>query len=121
MEHIWKTGGREYFFDVSESESMRKLNGALASLCGECGGAESGEGVGDTIENHCAMIGRFFDSIFGEGAGDAICGQRRSAEQYTMRYVDFIVFVNRQVEAFSAMCRDIEEKYLGTLENIASA
>lgn len=120
MEHIWKTGGREYYFDVSESESMRRLNDALASLCDACGGETAG-GVGDTIENHCAMIGRFFDNVFGEGEGDAICGQRRSAEQYTMRYVDFIVFVNRQVEAFSALCRDIEEKYLGTLENIASA
>ncbi len=121
MEHIWKTSGREYYFDVSESESMRKLNTALAELCGECDGAKTSGGVGDTIENHCAMIGRFFDNVFGKGAGDEICGQRHSAEQYTMRYVDFIVFVNRQVEAFSALCRDIEEKYLGTLENIASA
>lgn len=118
MEHIWKTGGREYYFDVSESESMDKLNGALAALCGECG--ESGDPAANTLEKHCAMIGRFFDTVFGDGAGTEICGQRHSAEQYTMRYVDFIVFVNRQVEAFSAMCREIEERYLGTLQSIAA-
>ena len=121
MEHIWKTSGREYYFDVSESESMDRLNGALSELCKECGDDGSGSSVGGTIETHCAMIGRFFDSIFGEGAGAEICGKRHSAEQYTMRYVDFIVFVNRQVEAFSAMCREIEERYLGTLQSIAAA
>ncbi|MBQ2726962.1 MAG: hypothetical protein IJF78_14765 [Clostridia bacterium] len=120
MEHIWNIGGREYFFDVSESETMNRLNGALASLCEDCTQPE-GKEAGDTIRHHCTMIGRFFDSIFGEGAGRDICGERLSAEVYTMRYVDFIVFVNRQVEAFSAMCREIEDKYLGTLENIASA
>jgi hypothetical protein len=121
MEHIWKTGGREYYFDVSESESMERLNGALATLCEECSTTGSDGTVGGTIENHCAMIGRFFDAVFGEGTGREICGERHSAEQYTMRYVDFIVFVNRQVEAFSAMCRDIEDKYLGTLQSIATA
>ncbi len=119
MEHIWKTGGREYYFDVSEGEAMDRLNAALASLTEECT-VQSGTSVGGTIENHCAVIGRFFDAVFGEGAGREICGERRSAEQYTMCYVDFIVFVNRQVEEFSALCRDIEEKYLGTLQSIAA-
>jgi len=121
MEHIWNAGGREYYFDVSESESMNKLNNALAALCAECGEGDNNGSAGGAIEHHCSIIGRFFDSVFGEGAGKEICGERRSAEQYTMRYVEFIVFVNRQVEAFSAMCRDIEEKYLGTLESIATA
>ena len=67
------------------------------------------------------MIRAFFDNVFGEGAGEAICGVRHSAEQYTLKYVDFIVFVNRQVEAFSELCRSIEDKYLGTLETISEA
>lgn len=121
MEHIWNVSGREYYFDVSDSECMKKLNHALTVLCGECGEGEAITEVGGTIEHHCRMIGDFFDNVFSEGAGTEICGQRHSAEQYTLRYVDFIVFVNRQVEAFSKLCRSIEDKYLGTLESISEA
>lgn len=119
MEHNWNVSGREYYFDVSDSECMKKLNGALTVLCGECESESAAAEVGDTIERHCAMIGRFFDGVFRDGAGAEICGERHSAEQYTMRYVDFIVFVNRQVEAFSRLCKSVEDKYLGTLESIS--
>lgn len=120
MEHIWNTGGREYYFDISESETMKRLNDALAEICETCA-QPAGSELGDTIVHHCGMIGTFFDRMFGDGAGREICGEKLSAEQYTMRYVDFIVFVNRQVEAFSQMCREIEDRYLGTLEEIATA
>lgn len=121
MEHNWNVSGRDYYFDVSDSECMKKLNRALTILCGECGDGEAITEVGGTIEHHCSMIGDFFDNIFGIGAGVEICGQRHSAEQYTLRYVDFIVFVNQQVEAFSKLCRSIEEKYLSKLEKTGGA
>lgn len=121
MEHIWNVSGRAYEFDVSDSECMKKLNHALTVLCEECADSAEITEVGGTIEHHCTMIAAFFDTVFGEGAGEAICGVRHSAEQYTLKYVDFIVFVNRQVEAFSELCRTIEDKYLGTLETISEA
>lgn len=120
MEHIWNIGGREYYFDVSESETLNRLKEALTELCETCARPAQGE-LGETIVKHCDMIGTFFDRVFWEGAGRDICGEKQSAEQYTMRYVDFIVFVNKQIEAFSGLCREIEERYLGTLQEIASA
>ena len=112
MNSKWSCGGREYPFDISEAECMRSVGEALLELKKAADELEAREGIAthETIEEQCGMIGRFFDMIFGDGEDVKICGEKCSLSEYSDAYVNFIVFLNAQVEEFAAMRVSIEKR-----------
>ena len=111
MEHIWNYGGKEYPFDISESESMTRMCDGLNTLRGEIG-MLGGTEAGDTLREQCRMIRRFFDTVLGDGMGETVCGTAYSADAHTTAYMEFILFVNAQVTAFREKVAAVEEKYM---------
>lgn len=116
MNHFWCFGGREYPFDISESDCMKKVGDALTTLKKLADELENKAACAnlaphETIDEQCGMIGTFFDMIFGGGEGKKICGERHSLDRYSEAYMEFIVFLNSQVEEFSAMRESIEKRY----------
>ena len=113
MEHTWNWNGTEYPFDISESESMARMCEGLNALRGDIG-MLGGEAVSasDTLREQCQIIRRFFDTVFGDGAGEAVCGEAYSADAHTTAYMEFILFVNAQVSAFREKVAAVEEKYM---------
>ena len=111
MEHIWNYGGKEYPFDISESENMTRMCDGLNALRGEIGGL-GGTEAGDTLREQCRMIRRFFDTVLGDGMGETVCGTAYSADAHTTAYMEFILFVNAQVTAFREKVAAVEEKYM---------
>ncbi len=121
MNHIWIYGGREYHFDVSECECVDKLTEALGKLRGEADLLDmGGGGTAEIIRRHCKMIAEFFDTVFGEGFGKEICGDELSAEEYSTAYIEFILFVNSQVEALANLRAAVESRYLSRIESLSA-
>ncbi len=113
MNHIWVYGGRELPFDVSESECMERISDALATLRNRIDalGRENASASAN-IREQCEIIRSFFDTVFGGGYGEEVCGHEMSAEAHLMAYMEFIAFVDAQVKAFRSRMEAVEEKYL---------
>ncbi len=118
MNRIWNYNGREYRFDISEKACVERLSDALRTLREDVGAADS---TAAAIEKHCGMIAAFFDTVFGEGCGREICGAAESAEAYSEAYVDFIMFVNSEVNSFASLREEIETAYNGQLRKESEA
>jgi len=128
MNHFWIYEGREYAFDISESECMARVNSALTELRAALHRKElsvdntDDVSVADTsaaIAGYCKIVRRFFDTVFGEGEGTVICGEKLSAEDHTAAYMEFILFMDAQVKAFARLPDIIGEKYASRVDNLA--
>lgn len=111
MAHIWKYRGCEFAFDISDSRCMKRMNDALEPLKNGYDAIEGDEcRTYEAIERVCGMIGGFFAALFGEEYVKPICGDGMSFESYTDAYVDFIIFVNDQLEALSRFRENVENR-----------
>lgn len=107
MMRTWNYGGDEYPFDISEAGCIQRLAEALASM------KEKPEGdAAEHMETHCCMIAEFFDTIFGEGSGERICGSVMSAGTYSEAYLDFIAYIREQIDSLTRLRAETEERYL---------
>lgn len=120
MEHTWNWNGTEYPFDISESESMARMCSGLNVLREDIG-ALGGANASDTLRSQCQIIRRFFDTVLGEGTGEAVCGEAFSADAHTTAYMEFILFVNAQVSAFREKVAAVEEKYMNRAAEMEQA
>lgn len=111
MEHTWNYGGQTYPFDISESESMARMCTALNVLREEIG-VLGNDSASDNLRGQCQIIRRFFDTVLGDGTGEAVCGAAFSADAHTTAYMEFILFVSGQVNAFREKVAAVEEKYM---------
>lgn len=123
MEHIWKHNGCELSFDISDSGCMKRLGDALEPLRAGYAEMESEKiRTHEQIDRVCMLIGRFFGTVFGEDCVSLICGERNSLEAYTGAYVDFILFVNDQLEALAKFRAEIEkrvtDRFAGRIANL---
>lgn len=107
--YVWSYNGGEYPFDISESESMKRMEVGLSALRKR--NEEIGVGGGEALREQCMMIREFFDTVLGEGMGSAVCGEAYSSSAHTMAYMEFILFVNAQVRAFREAVSAVEERY----------
>ena len=111
MNHTWIWDGREYPFDISESECMERMCRALAVLREAVGGLGE-KGISETIREQCRIIRGFFDAVLGDGTGVEICGEAYSADAHTTAYVEFILFVNEQIGAYRSKMEAVEARYM---------
>lgn len=111
MKKSWTWNGRAYYFDITESGCMRRLMDALTGLRNNLAQFRREQETDDMLSCHCGILQAFLDDVFGEGAGEEMCGKQLSAEVYSRAYMEFLEFVNRQMEALEKMQKDAEAKY----------
>jgi len=121
MKHTWVWNGKEYPFDISESECMARMCGGLNTLREDIGMLGDGISASDTLRGQCRIIRRFFDTVLGEGTGEAVCGAAYSADAHTTAYMEFILFVNEQVNAFREKAAAVGETYLNRAAEMEQA
>lgn len=109
MDHIWKYGGGEYYFDISEKVCIERITRALEEMKASSDDAEN-SGAASAASRHCEMIGSFFSTVLGEEAAREICGTDSGAEECSAAYVSFILFVRDEVEALARIRAALEEK-----------
>ena len=115
MRHMtkhWTWNTRTYPFDVSEAGCMGRLLSALEGLRNHLAQLRREADADEMLSCHCGILQEFFNGIFGDGAGEALCGKALSTEAYSRAYIDFMDFVNDQVDELNRMRREAEEKYL---------
>lgn len=108
----WTWNTTTYPFDVSEAGCMGRLLGALEGLRANLAQFRREQDADDMLSCHCGILQEFFDDIFGDGAGETLCGKALSAEAYSRAYIDFMDFVNGQIDALNRLREDAEKRYL---------
>ncbi len=113
MNRIWNWNGHEYPFDVSDPACTEAVTEALAALEADAKRLEARPHLttSQTLRGHCAIVIRFFNTVFGEGAGREIIGSRDSAGVADEAYLDFIYFINGQIAAFSRIREEVVSRY----------
>ena len=111
MDHIWRFGGGEYYFDITERDCIERITRALEDLKSNSDSFdESAMSASEGAARHCEIIGAFFETVFGESASREICPVGFGAEACSAAYVDFILFVRDEVESLSRIRSSLEEK-----------
>lgn len=100
MSQIYDTTFRyndaEFPFDYSDADNMDAMDNAVTYLQeAEPTLPKTGK-ASEIIRAQCAMYKRFFDIIFGDGAGDKICTERSVQNICEDAYLTFLEFVNTQ-------------------------
>ena len=80
MNKNWTWNHGTYPFDVSEAGCMGRLLAALEGLRANLAGFRREQDADDMLSCHCGILQEFFDDIFGDGAGEKLCGRALSAE-----------------------------------------
>ena len=101
MNKIWEYMGKSYPFDIMRQSCFISVSRGIADLshalrCETMGGASL-----------CEVIRVFFDGLFGEGEGVAICGDGDNAEKHISAYISFIGFLCTEIDACSRMREDL--------------
>ncbi|MBQ4606099.1 MAG: hypothetical protein IJB15_05305 [Clostridia bacterium] len=108
----WTWNTITYPFDVSEAGCMGRLLAALEGLRENLSRFRREQDADDMLSCHCGILQEFFDDIFGDGSGEKLCGKALSAEVYSRAYIDFMDFVNGQIDELNRLRQEAEEKYL---------
>lgn len=111
MDKVWKWNGKEYYFDITEPGCMRRLMDALTGLRENLAQFRREQDTDDMLSCHCGILQEFFDDVFGEGAGEDLCGVQLSAEVYSRAYLEFLDFAGEQMDALEKLQKEAEAKY----------
>ena len=99
MNKIWTYKGKNYSFDITEESCYALVSRGLHELQEFINYSDKE----DFADGCCESIKHFFDTLFEAGAGEAICGRKKSVESHVSAYVSFISLLCAQVEEFSAL------------------
>jgi len=89
----------EYSFDVSDADDADKLEAAYSKMSAREKSLSKDGKSSDIIRGQCSLIRSYFDDIFGEGAGVALCSERFSLMSHYDAYDAFLEFVRNQKSA----------------------
>lgn len=111
MDHIWKHGGGEHYFDISERSCLERITRALHDMKERSDEIEEeAESVSGAASRHCEMIANFFDTVLGDGKAADILGETAGAEECSAAYVSFILFVRDEVDSLARLRAALEAK-----------
>ncbi|MBE6626220.1 MAG: hypothetical protein E7628_03420 [Ruminococcaceae bacterium] len=101
MNKKWEYMGRCYPLNIMCESCFLSVSRGIAELshalrCGTIGSASL-----------CDVIRVFFDSLFGDGEGTAICGEGDNAEKHISAYISFIGFLCAEIDAYSRMREEL--------------
>ena len=113
MMREWSFGGRKYPFDISEAGCIQRLTEAYGALREN----DVGE-TADRMESYCCTIAEFFDILFGEGAGAAVCGTILNGEDCSAAYLSFLEYISAQTEEITQRRKAMEARYLRRLDEV---
>lgn len=88
--------GASYEFDVRDADQSEIFENAIAEMEKEEKSLPKDGKASSIIRAQCAMLKKFFDRVFGEGAGDAICTEKSNISVCYDAYEQFLLVVREQ-------------------------
>lgn len=118
--------GTSYYFDAEDVECMERYADAADKMAAKAD--QIAAMTGGTIRErlgvqriYCESVRAFFDDIFGEGAGKALCGEKMNSRTDSEVYAAFVDFARKQTEVGASIRTSIAETYLNRSERRAAA
>jgi len=118
--------GVSYYFDAEDVECMERYADAAEKMAERADKLTdmNGGSPRDRLKVqrfYCESVRGFFDDIFGEGAGKALCGEKMNSRTDSEAYAAFVGFARAQAEAGTAVRASIADTYLNRSERRAAA
>ena len=88
--------GKEYPFDFRDADDTEKYEEAFTYLQGEQAKSPKSGKASDILRWNCGVIRKFFDMLFGEGAGKEICGEKDNLGLANQAFVAFMILAKDQ-------------------------
>lgn len=99
MNKIWNYKGKCFPFDITEDTCYSLVKSGIENLQRTL----QARGDNQLPYSVCKDVDKFFDTVFGSGAGQTICGKQSGADEHITAYVSFISFLCSQVDEFSRL------------------
>ena len=110
-QNVFSYNGVDYEFDTFDADQADKLEEAINGLRKSEQSVPKTGSVSTLVRFQCKMLRDFFDTIFEEGAGAKICGEKDSFYNCKNAYVAFLGFVDEQKAAYFSGMNEIRSKY----------
>lgn len=110
MDQNWNFYGNDYSFDISDADCLEKI-GTVFTLARNFDEDEETLTPSEKSVKLCTAVRSFFSSLFGDEKSLVICGEKQSAARCAEAYLDFLAFLNKQIDEFSRIREAVEEKY----------
>lgn len=109
----WEYNGSTFDFDLGDADDLERYEIALQHL-EESEKARKKDGTPSEIARAYDKLFRdFYDELFGDGAGDAILGEKRSISNCDDSFESFYDFSEAQSTALRERREKITSKYSG--------
>lgn len=99
LQSIFTYNGVEFPFDAYDAEDSERMEIASEHMAASEKRLPKEGKNSEIVRAHCQLIKDYFDDIFGEGAGVAICTERSNLNVHYDAYDSFLAFVRAQKEA----------------------
>lgn len=108
---IWVYNGNEFEFDAGDADIIENYEDVLNQFDQEAKLLKKDGSNSERLREYDLLFRNMFDRIFGEGAGDAILGERRSVFNCNTAFADFLDFVASQKGALEASYQKTMSKH----------
>ena len=93
---VFEYNGASYEIDIRDADQSEKFENALALMDKEEKEIPKTGKASEIIRAQCKMLKAFFDRVFGEGAGDAICTEKSNISVCYAAYDAFLKLLMQQ-------------------------
>lgn len=113
--------GQEYRFDIENIDDAEKWEAAFEKMKEAEKSIKKDGKKSEYIRGYCKMIRDLFDNLFGDGASNAICGEKYNSRTDTEAYKALVNFVADQTEAGLEQKNAIATNFLNRAQRRAAA
>ncbi len=96
MSQKFTFNGVEKNFDIGSIADNKRFEQAIRNMQEEEPKLPKTGYASDIMQAQVNMIKKFFDTVFGEGAGNELCGEEDNLNNCYEAYENFIIFVGNQ-------------------------
>lgn len=108
---IWEYNGSRFELDLTDLDFAERYEAALANLQEREKSRSKDGAMSARIREYDVMIRGLFDDIFGEGAGDAVLGEKISTKNCDIAFDSLLEFVIKQQEDNNRATASLVSKY----------
>ena len=107
---IWRYNGNEFSFDMGDADDLAHFEEVMDRFQKAEMTVKRDGSLAEQVIAYDAMYRNMYDDLFGDGAGDAILGQKRNMNNCNLSYASFLEFLGRQGAEFQRQREIIEQK-----------
>lgn len=109
----WEYNGSTFELDLGDADDADHLEQVFSRFSVAEKSLQKAGGLGDMVRGYDKLFRDFYDDLFGEGAGDAILGERKNMNNCDNAFDSFLAFIDGQNSHFMTRMANINARYSG--------